>query len=140
MAFFASSLFLNFLVPLITVFLSVFLKIVTRNDKFQAFRKEDFAVGLDIAATALILFITESANLAHQLVSQSAPTIISISEKLASVPWILSAFILGIWGVSTLVRWMGWQGKEKLKVFWGIVAPDLFGLLSLIFVVNWIRQ
>jgi hypothetical protein len=124
-----SPYFLQFGVPLITVGLSIFIKYVTRNDKHSGFKKEDAAVGLDLAVTAVLIFITSSTQLA------SNP---SNSEKLGSVPWILMAFTIGIWGVSTLVRKLGWEKDDKLKIFWGIIVPDAFGLMILLIVVNWI--
>jgi hypothetical protein len=137
MKFLGEPYFLQFGVPLITVGLSIFIKFVTRNDKYSGFRKEDLAVGLDLAVTALLIFITSSAQLASSLPLNSPP-----QEKvgqLATVPWILMAFLVGIWGVSTLVRKLGWADGDKLKTFWGIVVPDSFGLLTLLFVVNWIK-
>jgi len=128
--------FLQFGVPLITVGLSIFIKYVTRNDRHSGFKKEDTAVGLDLAVTALLIFITGSAKLAGDLPPSNPPA--DIVEKLAAVPWILMAFIVGIWGVSTLVRKLGWESDDKLKVFWGIIVPDAFGLSVLLFVVNWI--
>ncbi|QUM89687.1 hypothetical protein HWV03_13185 [Moritella sp. 36] len=128
--------FLQFGVPLITVGLSIFIKYVTRNDRHPGFKKEDTAVGLDLAVTALLIFITGSAKLAGDLPPVNPPA--DIVEKLAAVPWILMAFILGIWGVSTLVRKLGWESDDKLKIFWGIIVPDIFGLSVLLFVVNWI--
>lgn len=61
-----------------------------------------------------------------------------LEEKLMAVPWLLLGFILGIWGVSTLVRKIGWKDESELKLFWGIIAPDIFGIGVLILVVNWI--
>jgi uncharacterized membrane protein YgcG len=139
MSFLANPLFLQFFVPLITVAFTIFLKVVSRNDNFKRFKKDDLAVGLEIAVTALILFITESANLAQELSTQTGQAIPKIVEKLTVAPWIILAFVLGIWGVSSMVRWVGWKGNDDLNIGWGIVAPDLFGLLLLFFVVNWIR-
>jgi hypothetical protein len=138
--FLAEPYFLQFGVPLITVGLSVFLKYVTRNDHYSSFAKEDLAVGLDLAATALLLFIVTSAQMA-----QSLPNITDIKKaaditaNLSSVPWLLMVFVVGIWGVSTIVRKLGWESDGKLKIGWGIVLPDTFGLIILIFVVNWIE-
>jgi len=128
--------FLQFGVPLITVCLSIFIKYVTRNDKHTGFRKEDTAVGLDLAVTALLIFITGSAQLARTLPASNPPQI--LVAKLASVPWILMAYLIGIWGVSTIIRKLGWESNDKLKMFWGIILPNVFGLFTLLFVVNWI--
>ena len=54
------------------------------------------------------------------------------------IPRLLSAYLFGIWGLSTLVRKLGWESDDRLKTFWGIVVPDTFGLLALLVVVNWI--
>jgi len=123
---------------MIAVAASVFLKFVTRNDLVheKSFRKEDLAVGLDIAVTALLLFIAEGSKLATRLAV--APNNVALQAKLADAPWIIAAFILGIWGVSTLVRKAGWEDEEQLKPVLGIAIPDCFGIASLLLVVNWI--
>lgn len=134
--FLAEPYFLNFFVPLIAVGLSVFLKYVSRNDRHKAFRKEDLAVGLDLAITALLIFITDSVLVVRAISKPTPPQ--TLIEKSMAIPWISLAFVLGIWGISTLVRKMGWQEEDNLKVIWGITVPDIFGILTLIFVVNWI--
>ncbi len=132
--------FLYIAVPLVTVALGVFLKIVTRNDQHTAFKKDDLAVGLNISITALIMFITYSVRLAHQLKSQNPQALAQSADRLVMVPWVLLAFLVGIWCVSTLVRKVGWKSDSELRVFWGIIVPDIFGIVSLIFVVNWIGR
>ncbi len=136
MKLWAHPYFLQFCVPLIAVAVSIFLKYVTRNDVHKDFKKEDLAVGLDISVSALLIFIAASSTFAQDL--SKVPTDAALLAKSAGVPWILSAFILGIWGISTLVRKLGWIEDDKLHIFWGIVVPDIFGLLVLLFVVNWI--
>jgi hypothetical protein len=130
--------FLHVIVPLIVVLLGVFLKIVTRNDQHAAFKKEDLAVGLDISITTLIIFITDSVYRATSLTSSHQQITHQAQDKIVAVPWILLAFVIGIWSVSTLVRKMGWQNDSELRPFWGIIIPDIFGIGTLIFVVNWI--
>jgi uncharacterized membrane protein YgcG len=103
---------------------------------YSGFRKEDLAVGLDLAVTALLIFIASSAQIARSI--ESTPNTSEIIEKVATVPWIITAFLVGIWGVSTIVRKVGWENEDRLNIFWGIVVPDLFGIFTLIFVVNWI--
>jgi hypothetical protein len=128
--------FLQFCVPLIAVATSVFIKFVTRSDVHKAFKKEDLAVGLDLSITALLIFIVACSKLAKDSVQN--PQNIILINKTMSVPWILPAFIAGIWGISTIVRKLGWESDDKLCIFWGIVVPDVFGLLVLLFTVNWI--
>ena len=131
--------FLHFAVPLITVVLGIYLKFVTRNDHHTPFVKEDLAFGLDVAITALILFITGSVSIAHAATTTSDTAIrLQLEEKLMAVPWLLLGFVLGIWAISTLVRKIGWKDESQLKLFWGIIAPDIFGVVVLVLVVNWI--
>ena len=139
MNFLSESGFLHFVVPLITVFLSVSLKIISRNDKFMEFRKEDLAIGLDVAATALILLTVESANVARQLVSQPPPAISVLSGKLIEAPWIMLVFVIIIVSVSTVVRLKGWKDRKTMNWIPGIIVPNVFGIGLLLFVVFWIR-
>lgn len=138
MNIFGQPYFLQFCVPLIAVAASVFLKYVTRNDTHSSFKKEDLAVGLDLSVTALLIFVASGSRVAQQLAKD--PNNAILVAKSMGVPWILAAFIVGIWCISTVVRKLGWKADEKLHVFWGIVLPDVFGLLTLLFVVNWITQ
>ncbi|MEC8328695.1 MAG: hypothetical protein VX100_21795 [Pseudomonadota bacterium] len=137
MSFLKDQMFLQFGVPLLTVALTIFVKYVSRNDRHSGFRKEDLAVGLDMSVTALLIFITGSAHIASSMPSSNPPQ--DLVDQIASVPWILMGFVIGMWGISTLVRKLGWEDDDKLKIFWGIVVPGLFGLLTLLFAVNWIK-
>jgi hypothetical protein len=123
-------------VPLVAVAVSLFLKFVTRKDDHRAFLKEDLAVGLNLAVTALLIFLTNGAQIAKQILK--TPNDSKLIEKTAMIPWILFVYLLGIWAISTTIRKLGWESDGKLKVFWGIVVPDAYGLVCLIFAVNWI--
>jgi hypothetical protein len=101
--------------------------------------KEDMAFGLNVAITSMILFITGSVNIAHTATTTVDAVIrLKLEEKLMAVPWLLLGLVLGIWGVSTLVRKIGWKDESELNLFWGIVVPDIFGVVVLVLVVNWI--
>ena len=131
--------FLHFAVPLLTVMLGIYIKFVTRNDLHTPFVKEDMAFGFNVAITSLILFIIGSVNIAHTATTTVDTALrLKLEEKLMAVPWLLLGFVLGIWGVSTLVRKIGWKDESELKLFWGIIAPDIFGVGVLVLVVNWI--
>lgn len=135
--FMAATYFLHFTVPLISVIISIFVKYVTKNDNYARFRKEDLAIGLELASIALIILVTDCAAAAAIIVQQSAPNI-SLNHKILTGPWIILLFAFGIWGISTIVRKKGWEDQDNLRLFWGILLPDLYGLLTLLFVVNWI--
>jgi hypothetical protein len=131
--------FLYFAVPLLAVLLGIYLKYVTRNDHHKSFVKEDLAFGLELAVTALILFMTASVGTAVSAKSATDTKVKqALEDKLMSVPWTLLAFVLLIWGTSTLIRKFGWKDEAQLRVAAGIVLPDLLGVAVLLFVVNWI--
>jgi len=129
--------FIQFVVPLITVALSVFLKFVTRNDQHVSFQKEDLAFGIDLSITALLLFVVSSSTVVQQSLAQGATQ--AVMNKANTIPWILLSVFIGIWAISTIVRKVGWEGDGKLHVVWGISVPNIFGILVLLFVVNWIK-
>ena len=136
--FFESQLFLYFTLPLVTVVLSVFLKMVSRNDQFSFFKKEDFAIGLEISLSSLIIFLTFCATIARRIYINSMSMGGEIlMKKLLSAPWMILALILGMWGMSTIIRKFGWKSEGKLKWGLGIIIPFLYGILCLYFVVNW---
>jgi len=54
-----STFFTYFIVTLITTVFSVFVKSVSRNDSHRSLKNEDFAIGLELSVTALILFIAD---------------------------------------------------------------------------------
>lgn len=136
----SNTYFKFFVIPLVTTLLAVFVKIVSRNDKFSAVKKEDFAIGLEIAITAILLLISDTLKYATKLQSTPSNEQILANDKLISVPWILLVFIIGLWGISTLIRKMGWKTEDDMHWWWGIIFPNIFGLLSLIFVVSWINN
>lgn len=128
--------FIQFVVPLITVGLSVFLKFVTRNDNHVSFQKEDLAFGIDLSITALLIFVVSSSGLVKQSVVPNASQ--AILTKVNSIPWILLSVFLGIWTVSTIIRKLGWEEDGKLHITWGILVPNVFGMFVLLSIVNWI--
>ncbi|EJC6746747.1 hypothetical protein QTG64_004289 [Vibrio vulnificus] len=136
MEFIIHPYFLNFGVPLITAVLSVFIKCVTRNDNHTSFRKEDLAVGLDLSVTGVLIYITGSVQLARSVpVSDRTPDIV---EKITIMPWILLAMMVGMWGVSTIVRKFGWASDQELTIICGMIVPNVFGLAILLLAVNWV--
>ena len=128
-------------VSIISTLLGIFLKYVSRNDIHgKNFKKEDLAIGLEMMITALILLITNSVNQFNKL---SDPAITEATKQLIReqemiVPWMIVVFLIGLWGTSTVVRKVGWEKEEELKIGWGIVFPNLIGIAFLVFVFTWI--
>ena len=131
-----SSTYFKFLiVPLLTTFLVIFIKSVSRNDRHTFLKKEDFAFGLEMGVTAILLLLGNSVSIAQQTM-KNEDLMITANEKLLSIGWIAPILIFGLWGISTIVRRLGWETDTELKVFWGIIFPNIFGLVILIYVVS----
>lgn len=124
-------------VTIITSILGIFVKYVSRNDSHSSgFIKEDVAIGLELIITAFILLITDSVNSYNKLNDSKIPEEVKIilQNNLQLVPWLLLVFFVGLWGTSTVIRKLGWENANSLKVGWGIVFPNLIGLASIVYV------
>lgn len=134
-------LFVNFAVPLITVGLTVFVKWVNQNDKYARFRKEDLAVGPELAVTAVIAIVLYSSSLAQALsATTEAVAREPLLAKLSTAPWLLALSAGGLWATSTLIRKRGWTTDQQMHWAFGIAIPLLYGLLMLVFATTWIGQ
>ncbi len=131
----SNTYFKYLVIPLVTTFLVIFVKSASRNDKQAFLEKADFAFGLEMGVTALLLLLANSVNIAQKVVSNESIKIIA-TEQLLSMAWVAPILIFGLWGMSTIVRKLGWENEKELKMFWGVVLPDIFGLLILIYVVS----
>lgn len=126
--------FLHFIIPLLVVFLSVYLKISSKHDRLPTFQKSDFTVGFDIIITAFVIFIMSWVDTYRALKIQYSP---QLDAKLTTVPLVLVGFFIVILTVQMIVRKRGWNDDDEVNIFYGIVIPTLFGLSMLWFIVSW---
>ncbi|PAC33346.1 hypothetical protein [Flectobacillus sp. BAB-3569] len=136
----ANSYFKDFAIPLISVFLTIAVKVVSRKDTFMEATKDDFAIGFDLTVTALILLVSYASKIAVDIHLNISPQIEVHKKKLEFVPWLLFFFTLGLWALSTLVRKYGWVQNQnrELTMVCGVIVPDIIGLAALLFIVNYI--
>lgn len=154
--FLSSNLFRFFIIPLGTVALSVFIRITSRNDRSSGYARNDVAVGLDIALIAMVTLITFTATTARSLASTTQSAELTpeltreLEDKLLAASYIIPSLLFGMWGVSTLIRKLGWeqldqpqeaqpkQPQERLTWLFGVIFPFLYGASCLVFVLQWI--
>lgn len=122
-------------VPLLAVLLSVYAKCVSRNDQQKSICPEDFAVGLDLAIAALLIFIVSCGVEAERPAHDSTRTGPGGCES--SAPWIVLAMVFAIWALSTLIRKWGWRSNGQLRTGRGVVGPIAVGVAMLLFAVTW---
>ena len=136
--------------------LGIFIKIVTRNDAYNAFEKEDLAVGLDLMLSGILMYILlatdfalklKNAQAALSIIQQNSASlqseiitaqslVLSFTEKLSKSGWIIFAMLIALWSVSTIVRKWGWEQQNKLNPITGITIPLSSGVLFLIVVMS----
>ena len=139
---FSSKLFRYLAVPLITTILGILIKSVSKKDDSIWFVKDDFAFGLNMSVAAILLFLMNCVTIAEK--SQVDSTFLNQTKDfLINSSWIITGLTFGLWGISTIVRKLGWEKKTvgsaityDLKIFWGIIIPDAYGLITLIIVVS----
>lgn len=154
--FLVSDLFKYVLFPLCGATFGILLKIVTRNDRYTAFKKEDLAVGLELMLSGSLMFVLlttdaaiklcgfqEQLNAAlstkpqnKQLIDAIYQHIEVLTNKLSVAGWTILAMFVALWSVSTIVRKWGWEDENKLRPVIGIAIPLFVGVLFLVLVMG----
>jgi len=146
-----SAAFRYLVFPIGSAALGIYIKYVSRNDRYDTFKKEDIAVGLDLLRTALLMFVVVTTNRALALSEVNK----TLSEAIASPPvnaevathlqaqaealsghlfvagWIIALSIIALWGVSTVVRKWGWLNETEMDIAIGITIPLIAGVIAL---------
>ncbi|HXS35134.1 MAG TPA: hypothetical protein VN721_00425 [Flavipsychrobacter sp.] len=132
--------FREFIVPLITIFFTIAVKVVSRKDSFIGITRDDFAIGFDLIVTSIILLVTYYSGLATQIHNNIANNPELCRQKLEMFPWVLLFSICGLWSLSTIVRIYGWQNgqSKKLRIWPGVILPTFTGIIYLLIVINYI--
>jgi hypothetical protein len=126
---------LDIAVPMLAILLTIYTKCVARNDNLVPARREDFAVGLDLAILSVVSFVVSTTvNWRHAAQPGAGAEAL---EKVAGAPWIILAMMVAVWGLSTLVRKCGWDENGQLRWGWGVVVPNALGFGMLLFTVEW---
>ncbi len=124
-------------IPLITALLSIYVKWVSKRN--LSWKREDFSVGFDLSIGALFAFLIYVVTISSELLSTNNDAIQkALSAKLMVSPVILLLWVLGLWGISTLIRVKGWEQINRNGVIEdvptigiGIVVPIFLGVISL---------
>jgi len=129
-------------VTIISSIIGVFVKYASRNDNFtKSFKKEDLAIGIEMMVTSIILLITRYVYSFNKLGVESLDDMVkdSLQNEMQIALWMIFAFSIGLWGVSTIIRKIGWCNENELNIGWGIVLPNIVGIAALVSVFILIR-
>ncbi|WP_374988648.1 hypothetical protein Q5794_02335 [Priestia megaterium] len=125
----ASPFFFNFCIPLLTTFFVVFVKRVSKNDThLQRYNKEDWAIGIDLSVSSVLIYAVESAKQYRMSVEKP-----HIEYEMNN--WTIVLLIVGLWIISHIIRSYGWDNQGKLNWI-GIIIPNIYGLIVLFFVFH----
>jgi hypothetical protein len=150
--FLTNPIFKFAILPIGSAILGIGVKYVSRNDQYAKFKKEDIAVGLDLALTACLMFVVLTTDRAVQLVSankdlsmllkQNPPDMTKITElqaktqqisgQIADSGWLIFLMFLGLISLSTIVRKLGWESETEMRPIIGIALPLVFGILAIV--------
>jgi hypothetical protein len=119
--------------------LSVFAKIQSTNDKHGKSSWSDYAIGIDLAVSAIILLIVKSMDYYVQLnrIGLPAQKILAITQALTDSLSGVFGFILLTWLLCAFIRGWGWKSKSKLNTWGGVLIPDGVGGLFLVWVIHY---
>ena len=121
-------------ITLITVFLGVFIKFSSRNDKHNPKLIEDVAIGFELMTTSIVLLLTYLGKKQVMCTEDVMELYVraDIHREMAVVFFGVCMCILFLIPGFTIVRKYGWQGKNKLNFGIGIVYQNIVGLIYLI--------
>lgn len=128
-------------VTIISSAIGVFVKYVSRNDQHGSFKKEDLAIGIELCITSLIMLITSSVNNYNKLNEKDidVKTAEYLKNSLHTTPWLILLAMILLWGTSTVIRKKGWDNPNDLNKKWGIIFPNIVGIILLLAVFIWIK-
>ena len=154
--------FRNVVVPLVTLFLTIYFRVTSR--KTEEITRADFLVGVDLCITSLLIFsIGMIDRIRYPLDSLpyvaiqkllddgvlSETTVASINSALADQIEVIDEKVYLSWMVLLLMfvytsvmafatRKFGWGSDNQPKVLGAIVFPNILGVFILIFSAWWI--
>ncbi|HLO45999.1 MAG TPA: hypothetical protein VK175_16780 [Leadbetterella sp.] len=129
-------------VTIISSAIGIFVKYVSRNDQHGSFKKEDLAIGIELCITSLIMLITSSVNNYNKLNKKDTDiaTIEYLKNSLHTTPWLILLAMILLWATSTVIRKKGWDNPDSLNKKWGILFPNIVGIILLLAVFTWIKN
>ena len=114
-----------------------------RHPEKQAFRKEDFAVGVQLIQTAclsFLLLVTQKAVQLHSKITAEPPTpkhdLAPVANFLAFSALRLAFMLFVLFGMTSFVRRKGWKNKDEMEVLQGIALPIAAGIFCLYTVIG----
>lgn len=132
--FLSSPFFKYFLLPLLTALLTIFVKLSSRPDRRSYVTREDFAIGINLCVTAIFVIITKCVIVAGTLISVTDPDKIKrYSDLLLTMVVQSTGMIVLVFILAYIMRKLAWEYDfRSIKMVWGVIIPDIVGLVFLV--------
>lgn len=118
---------------LTAIVLTMIIKISSKPEYISLNKKDFLDFGFDLSISSIILVLTEIGKKTGQASSGTgqAPSTVTQPSIIAGI-WILMISFVFLMSVSIFVNRMGWDKKNKEPNLWGIIFPDILGIVLLI--------
>ena len=127
--FLSQPFFVYFVIPVVTVVLVGLFRFATYKDGMSFDKRDFFAAYFDIMLSSTLLLATSFTERVITLGNTTDPTARqAITASLLPYAWYMLGFVVSIFCVSLFVRKLGWNGNNQLRIWTGIVIPDVVSL------------
>jgi hypothetical protein len=130
----------------LTFFATFFALVVRLSSRtIVSIQREDWAVGFDLAQTAIFAILADGSASAVHLIAQGHLALEDpVVKKLTVLPILLLCMVVGLFTMSLVVRKYGWEtppgvGLEPKLNWKGALLPAPVGLVYLVVLVKWVR-
>lgn len=129
-----------FIIPALTILLSTFFKVVSRNDKHGLNMKADLTFGADLSISAILLLTSHTLTYISSLSIIDPADFPNILDTLVQIPLYLLFLSFILWIQSTIIRKWGWKDESTMNWGSGIIIPNFIGLITLTIVAYLIND
>lgn len=134
----ASPYFKDFAIPLLSVILTVILKMSSRKDTNFGFSRDDFAIGFDLSVTALVLAVAKISDIA--LKSKTITLTDNEKHTLENLPWFILALCFSMYCLAMIIRKVGWNtSTPPVQKKWSVFLLFISGVGVLYLTITLIK-
>jgi Na+/melibiose symporter-like transporter len=134
--------FKNLGLPIFSILMTTFVKVVSRKDHSLKVTRSDLAIGINLIIASLLMLINYSVRLAEQSKTLLDSQLLENTTKLLNMMILVLLYSIFAFILSVFIRLYGWQkeNEKELKLWQGVIIPLLVGGLLLVMASNYTNQ